>query len=635
MPDPPALVGTPAPSGTSWDYIYLGNPEGISAYADRQTDNAQTFLLRLGDAVAGLAPPVITPEFPTGGSAPALSVPALPTFSTAVWTSPAIPTLFTGTLDVSDLTVAPFDEGAPVLLFPTAPLAFSEALPDAPGLNLTFADPTLALNLPTAPDLLAISIAPFAGLNMPTFSATEPTLTLTPPSIREYTPGAPYTSALLTALKTSLQERITTGGTGLNADVENAIWDRGREREARSTRDALDALDQMEALGYSAPPGIYLDARLKVITELDYANRGHSREVMIKSAELELDNVKHALTTAESLESTLINYTNAIEQRLFDSTKYATEAGIAIYNAQVQGFAALVEVYRTKVQVYTAQIAAETAKVDAYRALVQAEEAKAQVNTALVQQYKVSADVALSAIEVYKAEIAGIQTKAEIEKIKVEVFGEQVRAYGARVNAYTAGVEGYRASIEAETAKQQAYRAQVDAFAAQVEASVKQIDARIAVYRGQLDAKNTEWEGYKATVAGESARIAGIVSTNSALAQVYQSQVTGLSSFNEVLTKQWQATLDQNQKVADIAIAAAKANSELYITTRSLALDAAKVGATVSAQLGAAALNAIHWSTSYSDANSVSLSVGTSYSNSTSQSLSESLSTSNNYNYSR
>jgi hypothetical protein len=49
--DPPALDPN-AP-------IYLGDPVGISAYADQQTDAANTFLLRLGDAVSNLVAPTI------------------------------------------------------------------------------------------------------------------------------------------------------------------------------------------------------------------------------------------------------------------------------------------------------------------------------------------------------------------------------------------------------------------------------------------------------------------------------------------------------------------------------------------------------------------------------------------------
>jgi hypothetical protein len=610
--------------------IYLGNPTGISAYADQQTDAANTFLLRLGEAVAGLTPPSVTPEFITGEIAPALDIPAVPEFSEPVWTAPSIPTVFSELLEVEDLEIEPFDEDPPTLVFGSAPAAFSVAMPDAPGVNLVFDDPTLSVTLPAAPDLLSITVNAFSGLNLPTLDADEPTLTAVEPSIREYTPGDEYTSALLTALQTSLEERITDGGTGLNQDVENAIWDRGREREARSLRDALFDLDRMETLGYQLPPGIYLDARLKLQTEMDYANRGHSREVMIKSAELELDNVKHALSSAAQLEGTLINYTNSVEQRLFDSCKYATEAGVQIYNAKVQAFAALVDVYRAKIQAYEAEVRAEISRVEAYKAEIAAEEAKARVNVALVEQYKVQVEAALSSIEVYKAEIAGIQAKAEIEKTKVMVFGEQVRGYVAQVNAYTAGVEGFRATLQAEETKQRVYQSQVEAFTARVNASARQIEARIEAYKGRIQAKTVEWEGYKAQSQGEAARVQSIASLNSALAESYRAEVTGVSSYNETLTKQWQTVLDQGQRTAEVAIQAAKANAELYVTTRSLAIDAAKVGAQVSSQLGAAALNAINWSSSIS--NSQSWGFSSSWSNSQSNSTSESTNT--NYNYS-
>lgn len=619
----PAVIDPNAP-------IYLGNPTGISAYADQQTDAANVYLLRLGDATAGLMPPTITPSFPTGGSAPAISVPKLPAFTYPVWTSPDIPSAFTEVLSVGDLDVAPFDVIAPSIIYGAAPAAFSGILATEPTVNLNFTDPTLAVSLPAAPALLSITIAPFDGLNLPTFDENSPVLTAVEPSIREYTPGANYTSALLTALQTSLQKRITDGGTGINQNVENAIWDRSREREARSARDAILGLEQMETLGYAFPPGLYLDARIKIQTETDYANRGHTREVMVKAAELEQENVKHALTTATTLESRLIDYANSVEQRLFESTRYATEAGVQIYNAKVQAYGALVDVYRAKVGVYEARIRAEVSKVDAYRAQVSAEEAKARVNVALVEQYKVQADVALSAIEIYKAQIAGIQTKAEIERTKVMVFGEQVKGYVAQVNAYTAGVEGFRASLQAEQTKSEVYKSQVAAFAAQVDAAARQIEARVSAYRGRIEASNSRFDGYKAQANAEAARVQSIAAINSAIAEGYKAEVSGTASFNEVLTKQWQATLDQNQRTAEIAIQAAKANAELYVTTRSLALDAAKVGATVSAQLGAAALNAINWSSSIQT--STSAGVTTSYQNS--DSFSNQNTHSVNYNYS-
>jgi hypothetical protein len=97
-----------------------------------------------------------------------------------------------------------------------------------------------------------------------------------------------------------------------------------------------------------------------------------------------------------------------------------------------------------------------------------------------------------------------------------------------------------------------------------------------------------------------------------------------------VLTKQWQATIEQAARIAEIGVSTAKANAELYITVRQSAIEAAKVGATVSAQLGAAALNAINWSSTDSSSKSESKSTSESSVDSTSSSVSQST----NYNYS-
>lgn len=615
-------------------FTSMPSASSVLAFAYDRVAGVDQYVSGLQSAVLSLVAPTITPEFPTGGSAPAIETPQSPTFDQPVWVAPGIPAPFTDALDLTDLEVEPFDEAAPVLSFGPAPAAPDVLPPEAPAVNLDFEDPTLTVELPAPPNLLSISVTPFGGVTIPEFTDEAPVLDLVAPSIREYTPGAQYTSALLTQLQATLTERLSGGGTGLGQQAETALWDRGREREARSQEDAIAQLEQMEALGYMLPPGSYVDARLRIITETDYAARGHSREVMIESARLELDNVKNALTTATQLEGQLIDYTNSTEQRLFDASRYATEAGVAIYNARVQAYAATVDVYRAKVLVYEARVRAELSKVEVYRAQIAAEQAKAEINTALVAQYSAQVNAALSSVEIYKAQIAGIQAKADVERTKVLVFGEQVRGYTAQINAYTAGVEGYRASLQAETTKQDAYRAKVQAFTAQVEASSRQIEARVAAYRGRIDAKNNEYEAYRSAVQGEASRVQALAQTNGVIADAYRAEVAAVSAYNDVLTKQWQATLEQAQRTAEIGVNAAKANAELYITTRSLAIDAAKTGATVAAQIGAASVNALNYSASMSSSDSYNAGDSSSVSSSLSNSVSSSVSTSTSYNYS-
>lgn len=607
---------------------YVGDPDGIAAYANARTDSAEDYILSLGQLTANLTPPVITPVFPASPSAPAQLAASAPSLDAVVWVAPSAPAAFTGSLTIDDLMPEPFDDTPPELVFGTPPAEFTVPAPDAPGVSLVYEDPTLSVSLPAPPSLLSLSVSNFAGVSIPALTDELTELSLVAPDIREYTPGAGYTSSLLTALQARLLDAIADGtATGLPAAVETALWDRGREREYRQQQDALDALERdAETLGYVYPPGVYLDSRLKIQTETNYNIANASREIMITQAQLHLTNIMDAQKTAVMLEGQLLTYTNNVEQRLFDSCKYATEAGVAVYNARVQAYAAYVEGYKAKVAAYEAQIRGETAKVEAYRATIAAEEAKASVNTALVQQYRVQADVALSAIEVYKAQINGIQAKAMIEKIKVEIYGEQVRGYAARINAYTAGVEGFRATVQAEGVKQETFLSRVKAYEARVSAMSRLADARIAEYRGRVEAKTQEWDAYRAAFQGEASRAAAIASGNQSLTDAFKSEVAAITSYNDVLTKQWQVSYDQAQRVVEIGVSSAKANAELYMTTRSLALDAAKVGAQVHAQLGASALNAIHWSSSYNS----SWSSASSYSNSNSRSESKNT----NYNYS-
>lgn len=601
---------------------FEGQPNYWYAIAVKEVDAANNYLVALANATVNLSPPVINPTFPSTPTAPPLLTSTPPEMQEVIWQLPDLPAPFSGSLDIGNYLPEPFDATPPTLAYGTPPVDFSDVLPDAPGVDMTFVTPELTVTLPAPPDLLSINTYRFDGVSFPTIDTTVPTLNLAAPSVVPYTPGDLYVSSLLSAAQSALERFIVDGGTALPPAIEEALWGRARDREYRAQADAIAELERMEALGYAAPPGVYMNARVKIATEMGYTATTLSREIAIENAKLEQQNVINALQNATQLEGQLIQYRNAVEQRAFESVKFATEAGVQIYNAQVQAYAAYLDAYKTKVAVYEAQIRGELGKVEAYKAEMEAESVKAQVNTALVQQFKAQIDAALANVEIFKAEIAGIQTKAEIEKMKIEIFGEQVKAYGSKVNAYTAGVESFRARVQAEASKQDAFKSQVEAYSAQVEAGAKVVGARIEEFKARIEAKNAEWEGYKAASTGQAARAQAIASVNSSLAESYKAESMAVSSYNEVLTKQWQVSIDQAQRVVEIGIAAAKANAELYTTTRGLALEAAKVGAQVSAQIGAAALNSANWSWSESD----SVSTSTSKSNSVSSSVSTSTS---------
>lgn len=610
---------------------YIGDPYGMTHLATTLIDNAEAFLANLQAQAATLAAPVINPSFPTAGAAPSPVTAALPTMQQVSWNVPTQPSAFSGSLNVSGLMVSPFTGTAPTLSFGTAPTPVNVSAPSSPSVDLNYTYPDVALTLPSAPTLLSLDTISFPDVTVPSFNVSVPTLTIATPNPFVYGTEVMATFPVLTQLEENLRAALTDGSyTTLTAQAQQALWDAAREREYRQQADALLALERdMETLGYAFPPGVFIDSRIKIQTETNNTIAGLSRDIAAKQAELQLQNIVEARKNATDLSGKLIDYANQIAQRAFDAAKYATQSAIEIYNAQVEKYKASLQGFTAQAQVYETQIKGLLAEVDIAKAQVAYEQTKAEINTAIVQQYKAEVEAAEAVLEIYRTQVQIIQTRAQVEKLKVDIFNAQIQAFVGQVNAYTAQVEGYKASIQAEATKQEAYKSSVEAYKAQVDASVSQINAQIAAFRGQIEAYTAQLQGYDSAVKGMIGQAQAASSYNTSQAEVYRAQVAAISSYNETITKQWQAILDEQERIAQIGVAAAKANGDLYIAARGLSLDASKGGAQVNAQLGAAALGAVSWHSNISSSYSVSNSQSSSFSNSTSTSTSTSFSTSN------
>ena len=179
-------------------------------------------------------------------------------------------------------------------------------------------------------------------------------------------------------------------------------------------------------------------------------------------------------------------------------------------------------------------------------------------------------------------------------------------------------MEGYKAGVEAQTAIESAYKTSVDAYVAQVQAGVATAQVYIAEYDGQIKAYEAQIDAYKAALESQTEYARSTAAYNQSAVAEYVGQVQAISSYNQVLTNQWEAIIRLNNQVFDTTIKAQEVNGQQYIATQNLIIEANKVGITSAAQLGAAALNALHfssnsnWSFSASQVESDSISTSTS-----------------------
>jgi len=589
------------------------------ALAQTYANDAKTELANFTDALNSsiYAPPTLSVTWNSLVEPTLPSMPATPTLPTIEFDAPTAPSEFA--IAEPTLTIDSFTETAPTTSFPSAPTASFGSAPTVPA-AADVALPTMgSLAFPSAPTYLALDIPSFGGVDLHEGFLAHfddvPTLSLVAPTPYSYARGPEYASTLLTNLKATLNARLS-GGTGLAPAVEQALWDRARSRETQlGLANEAEIMRNSEALGFQLPTGV-LAAQLREAQQNYYDKlSGLSRDITIKQAELEQENLKQTIAAGMDLEGKLVDYSFRLEQLAFESAKTAAENAIASYNSQVEQYKALLGTYQVYSDAYKTIISAELAKVEAYKAQMQAELSKAEVNKALVDQYKASIEAQMSYVEIYKAEIGGAQALVQLEQLKIAAAGEQIKAYVARINGFTAEVEGYKAGVDAEVSKLEVYKTKANVFASTVGAQAEVARLELGRYQALAQVKAMEWDGYKAKADVERSRMAALASQSGALLDGFKASATAVEAEAGMKTKVWETKIKDYEAGQQIIMQGAKLNNDAMQFSHASLLDASKVGAQVYAQLTSSAYSMIHASAGVST--STGLTVGFSYSNDT------------------
>lgn len=541
-------------------------------------------------------PPVINVSWSTMAAPSLPPIPSLPTIPGLEFRVPdGMPSALTASM--RDVLFPEFNTPPPELNFVPAPHITIGQAPQLPQVRDVPIPDAPDVDMPTAPDMLQLQVHTFGGLNLHEDWLDRlqdiPELSLLQPERMQYAPGARYGSQLLENLKATLNARIN-GGTGLAPSVEQQIWARGQDRETQlALAREMEIKRNAEAQGFPLPSGVMVgqlaDARREYYDKLS----GLSRDVMIKQAELEQQNVQHALQTALQLESQLMEHHHKWETLLFQSAKAMADSSIAIYNAGIDQYKALLAGYQAFSAAYDTLIKAELAKVEVFKALLQAEQVKADINKSLVDRFKVEIDARMSAVEIYKARVQAAQTLVEMERTRIQAGGEQIKAFVATVNAEQAKSELYKVQISAEGTKADVWGRMVQAYSARVGAKAEQARVEVARYQGLISAKGLEFDGWKAKLATESARIEAASRQSSVILDSYRIGAHAAEAQAGSYMRRWEADIKQYEASRELSFRIEKANKDAIIHANDARIEANKVVYTTTSQQIASAWNAV------------------------------------------
>jgi len=585
-------------------------------YVTSATSQASAFLSNL-NAIDWSLPPI---SYSAGAIPAQPSVPNLtaPNLTSVMFNAPgSLPSALS--LDAPTTTIDNFTAAEPTLSMPVAPTISYGTIPTIPTIDSVAVPAAPTITTPSLPSLLSLGVVAFAGVDIHADWLTQlenvPTMNLVAPTPYSYARGPEYASALLSHLQTLVNNRLN-GGTGLGPAVEQAIWDRSRDRETKIAQANVDeVMRKSEALGFKLPTGA-LSAQLREAEQAYYDKLSElSRDIAIKQADLEQTNLKETITAGMQLEATLVDHSYKMEQLAYETAKTYADNAIQVYNAQVENFRVLLQSYSTYAEAYKTVIQAELAKVEAYKAQLQGEQAKADINRSLVEQYKAQIEAGMASVKIYEAQIGAAQTLVQLEQAKIGAASEQIKAYVAGVNAETSKVEAYKASVQAESTKVEVYRTQAQVFSAKVGAQAEKARTELARYTALVQAKAAEWEGYKAAVAAEGERVRSVIGQNSTLVDAFKASAMAAEATAGAQARIWEAGIKQYETQQTLTLQQSKMNSDVLLATKQAHADAAKTGAQVYAQMISSAYSTVHATAaeSFSEGNSVSYS----YSNDT------------------
>lgn len=215
-------------------------------------------------------------------------------------------------------------------------------------------------------------------------------------------------------------DTLTSGGTGINAAVEAQIWERDRNRVLReASRVEDELLVGWSSKGYPLPPGALVYAAYRVNADAQDKISQFSRDVAIKQAEIEIENVRFAVQQAISLRVSAVQAASAYIAALAKAADLGVQFSQQSANAQSELINAATNYYRARVAVEeikynvkakNADLRLATQKADVEAALQRV----SNVSGAASQAARAAGDVAAAALNALHSQA----TLSSIEQVE-------------------------------------------------------------------------------------------------------------------------------------------------------------------------------------------------------------------------
>jgi len=316
--------------------------------------------------------------------------------------------------------------------------------------------------------------------------------------------------AILVRMLTDLQQ----GATGLDPIVEQAIWDRARNRQQTARDVAYQKLNNdIAGRGFTLPPGALLSALTDFAAEGIRQDTEINNSIITTQGDLAQKNSQFMMQQAVALETLIRNTINEKDKTALEYVKSQATLLVQEYAERIRAYVAGWEGKKTRVQ----------AQVEALKGVIEGNKGAIEIFKEQWNSLKIRVEAAASEnksiVDVYNAEVQGF---AEAEKAvaarnnsAAEIFKTQYDAFKTKADVVTSSNKGL---IDVFNGRVQGYSETEKAIAMQNSSAIEVIKAKVAAadleVRAAIATAEQEVAGYNAEmslkerVTGDMAKIA-------------------------------------------------------------------------------------------------------------------------------
>ncbi|MBF0609449.1 MAG: hypothetical protein HQL61_18100 [Magnetococcales bacterium] len=244
-----------------------------------------------------------------------------------------------------------------------------------------------------------------------------------------------------------------------------------------------------------------------------------------ETARLQTQIQQAGISAAAGIEQAIIGYMGGYYERALQAQRALVDAGVQIFNSEVNHFNSKVGLFKTFADVYDTQLKGDLYNTEIYKAQMEGYKIEKEVQAVDVELYKAKLLANNTILEGYKIDMQAAELAANVQRLVLEQGKLVIDSHIATAQLKELEFRAWEAQVRGQHVQAQIYESQVNAYRAELEGARIQsaiekdnLDAQIAQAKLNLD-------GYLAGLDMEKAKLHGDVSIEALKVDKYKAEI--------------------------------------------------------------------------------------------------------------